>query len=107
MLMMSAPVEAKMHAGKTGASTEASQSGYDMTGKLPVLLPVYAAVAYTAFSICIALILFLTLHAWQTIAHPFAGTKHRGLKPGQRKDLMASAREEADKAVQAAKKATK
>ena len=33
MLMMTAPVEAKMHSGKAGNSSEASQSGYDMTGK--------------------------------------------------------------------------
>ena len=36
MLMMTAPVEAKMHAGKAGNSSEASQSGYDMTGKLGI-----------------------------------------------------------------------
>ena len=38
---------------------------------------------------------------------PSAGTKHRGLKPAQRKELLASAREEANKAVEAAKKVVK
>ena len=35
------------------------------------------------------------------------GTKHRGLKPGQRKELMAAAREEAKKAQEGIKKAVK
>lgn len=34
MLMVSSPVEAKMHSGKAGNASEASQSGYDMTGTL-------------------------------------------------------------------------
>lgn len=38
MLMMSAPVEAKIQGGKASSSTESSQSGYDMTGKLCSLL---------------------------------------------------------------------
>ncbi|KAL3157646.1 hypothetical protein ABBQ32_012091 [Trebouxia sp. C0010 RCD-2024] len=65
MLMVGGPSEAKIF-GKTGSSTESSQSGYDMTG-----------------------------------------TKHRGLKPGQRKELLAAAKENAQKAQQGIKKAVK
>lgn len=36
-----------------------------------------------------------------------AGTKHRGLKPGQRKELMASAKEEAQNLQKGIKKAIK
>lgn len=36
MLMISGPSEAKMF-GRSGSSTESSQSGYDMTGKLELV----------------------------------------------------------------------
>lgn len=36
-----------------------------------------------------------------------SGTKHRGLKPGQRKELMASAKEAAQKATKGIKEAVK
>jgi len=36
-----------------------------------------------------------------------SGTKHRGLKPGQRKELMASAKEEAQNLQKGIKKAIK
>lgn len=36
-----------------------------------------------------------------------SGTKHRGLKPGQRKELMAAAKDNAQKAQQGVKKAVK
>lgn len=36
-----------------------------------------------------------------------SGTKHRGLKPGQRKELLAAAKESAQKAQQGIKKAVK
>ena len=36
-----------------------------------------------------------------------AGTKHRGLKPGQRKELMANAKAQAQKAAQGVKEAVK
>lgn len=36
-----------------------------------------------------------------------SGTKHRGLKPGQRKELMAAAKEKAQEAQQGIKKAVK
>ena len=36
-----------------------------------------------------------------------SGTKHRGLKPGQRKELMASAKEEAQNLQKGIKKAVK
>ena len=36
-----------------------------------------------------------------------SGTKHRGLKPGQRKELMAAAKDKAQQAQQGIKKAVK
>ena len=91
MLMMSGPSEAKMP-GKSVSSTESSQSGYDMTGK-PILLPQKHLVG-----------LFASSAMLEDIKPVNSGTKHRGLKPGQRKEIMAAAKDSAQKAQQGVKK---
>ena len=46
-------------------------------------------------------------HAEHASLLDIVGTKHRGLKPGQRKELLAAAKENAQKVQQGIKKAVK
>ena len=95
MLMVSGPSEAKMF-GKASSSTESSQSGYDMTGN-------HEEQHTHTFKCLIQRCKLFMVFTYSACT----GTKHRGLKPGQRKELMAAAKEEARKTQQGIKKAVK
>ena len=83
--------------GRSGSSTESSQSGYDMTGKLELVTMslLQLQVVHTHHKSC-----------WRLVP-PNSGTKHRGLKPGQRKELMAAAKDSAQKGIKEAQQGIK